>query len=173
MIHDMTRAATLEDSEAIQAFNIAMALETEGKSLCPETISGGVRALIEDPSKGFYLVAERKGAIVGSLLVTKEWSDWRNGSFWWIQSVYVSPEYRRQGVYKALHFYAAEDARQKGNVCGLRLYVDKDNTIAQGVYAGLRMRPTHYDMYEIDFDARPTRGPEPAWEPEEENDAAE
>ncbi|MEE8464858.1 MAG: GNAT family N-acetyltransferase, partial [Dehalococcoidia bacterium] len=76
---------------------------------------------------------------------------WRNAFFWWIQSVYVSPESRRMGVYNALHDYVAKEARRQGNVCGLRLYVDKDNHIAQGVYSGLSMRPTHYDMYEIEF----------------------
>ena len=167
------RHASLVHVDSIIDFNIAMAKETEGKELEMEIVRPGVEAVFARNDLGFYVIAEHTGRAVGQLLITYEWSDWRNAFFWWIQSVYVSPEYRRQGVYKALHFYAAEDARQKGNVCGLRLYVDKDNTIAQGVYAGLRMRPTHYDMYETDFDARATRGPEPAWEPEEENEAAE
>ena len=144
----MIRIATLEDSEAVQAFNIAMALETEGKSLCPETISRGVRALIEDPSKGFYLVAERKDAIVGSLLVTKEWSDWRNGAFWWIQSVYVTSANRRQGIYRDMYRIVKQMAGADGNVCGFRLYVEKENRAAQQTYERLGMQETHYKMYE-------------------------
>lgn len=148
MIHDVTRAATLDDSEAIQAFNIAMALETEGKSLCPETISRGVRALIEDPSKGFYLVAEREGTVVGCLLVTKEWSDWRNGDFWWIQSVYVTSENRRQGIYRDMYRVVKQMAKADGNVCGFRLYVEMENRAAQQTYERLGMQETHYKMYE-------------------------
>ena len=148
MIHDVTRAATLDDCEAIQAFNIAMALETEGKSLCPETISRGVRVLIEDPSKGFYLVAEREGAVVGSLLVTKEWSDWRNGAFWWLQSVYVMPVHRRQGIYRDMYRMVKQMARADGQVCGFRLYVEKENQAAQQTYERLGMQETHYKMYE-------------------------
>ncbi len=148
MIHDVTRAATLDDSEAIQAFNIAMALETEGKSLCPESISRGVRALIEDPSKGFYLVAEREGAVVGSLLITKEWSDWRNGAFWWIQSVYVTSAYRRQGIYRDMYRVVKQMAKADGQVCGFRLYVEMENRAAQQTYERLGMQETHYKMYE-------------------------
>ena len=149
------RRASRLHQDAIIDFNIAMAKETEGKDLDLETVREGVEAVFASNDKGFYVVGEHNGFPVGQLLVTYEWSDWRNAYFWWIQSVYVTPEYRRQGVYKALHYYAAEGARQQGDVCGLRLYVDKDNSIAQGVYSGLRMRSTHYDMYEIDFNARP------------------
>ena len=148
----MIRKATLNDSEAIQAFNIAMALETEGKTLRPESISRGVRALIEDPSKGFYLIAEREGAIVGSLLVTKEWSDWRNGDFWWIQSVYVTSESRRQGIYSDMYRRLQELAKTDGNVCGFRLYVEKENQAAQQTYERLGMQETHYKMYEESTD---------------------
>ena len=136
-------------------FNIAMALETEGKDLDPETVREGVLAVCNRDDLGFYVIAERSGRSIGQLLITYEWSDWRNALFWWIQSVYVRPEYRRQGVYKALHYYVSECARQQDEVCGLRLYVDKDNRIAQGVYSGLQMRPTHYDMYEIEFNTNP------------------
>ena len=138
-------------------FNIAMALETEGKDLDPETVREGVLAVCNRDDLGFYVIAECSGRSIGQLLITYEWSDWRNAFFWWIQSVYVSPVYRRLGVYKALHYYAAEEARRQGNVCGLRLYVDKNNTIAQGVYAGLRMSPTNYDMYEINFNGCPAQ----------------
>lgn len=136
-------------------FNIAMASETEGKDLDPETVREGVLAVCNRDDLGFYVIAECSGRSIGQLLITYEWSDWRNALFWWIQSVYVRPEYRRQGVYKALHYYVSECARQQDEVCGLRLYVDKDNRIAQGVYSGLQMRPTHYDMYEIEFNTNP------------------
>ena len=169
------RRASLLHVDAIIDFNIAMAQETESKFLDAEVVRPGVEAVFNRNGLGFYLIAEHTGRPVGQLLITYEWSDWRNSFFWWIQSVYIKPDYRRQGVYRSLHFYAAEVARQEGNVCGLRLYVDKNNTIAQGVYAGLRMHPTNYDMYEIDFDAPPARVmPEPQSEtevPEGENDA--
>ena len=169
------RRASLLHVDAIIDFNIAMAQETESKFLDAEVVRPGVEAVFNRNGLGFYLIAEHTGRPVGQLLITYEWSDWRNSFFWWIQSVYIKPDYRRQGVYRSLHFYAAEVARQEGNVCGLRLYVDKNNTVAQGVYAGLRMHPTNYDMYEIDFDAPPARVmPEPQSEtevPEGENDA--
>ena len=155
------RRASSAHLEAIVGFNSAMAKETEGKELDVKLLRPGVEAVLTRNDLGFYLVAEHAGRPVGQLLITYEWSDWRNSFFWWIQSVYVSPEYRRMGAYKALHVYAAVEARRQGNVCGLRLYVDKDNRIAQGVYASLRMRQTHYDMYEIEFDTG-----------QEENDAA-
>ena len=146
------RQASLVHLESIIAFNAAMAKETEGKELDIGLLRSGVEAVLARRDLGFYLVAERTSRPVGQLLITYEWSDWRNAFFWWIQSVYVSPEYRRMGVYKALHGYAEMEARRQGNVCGLRLYVDKDNQIAQGVYAGLSMRQARYDMYEIEFD---------------------
>ena len=146
------RHASLMHLDTIIDFNAAMAKETEGKELDIKLLRRGVEAALTRSDLGFYLVAEHTGRPAGQLLITYEWSDWRNAFFWWIQSVYVSPEYRRMGVYKALHVYAAVEARRQGNVCGLRLYVDKDNRIAQGAYASLRMRQTHYDMYEIEFD---------------------
>ena len=174
------RHASLLHVDAIIDFNIAMAEETEGKLLDTEVVRSGVEAVFSRNDLGFYIVGEHTGRPVGQLLITYEWSDWRNSFFWWIQSVYVKPDYRRQGVYKAMHFYAAEEARRQGDVRGIRLYVYKDNAVAQGVYAGLRMRPTHYDMYEIDFDAPPERNmPAPNLEPnseitgEDQDDAAE
>jgi len=164
------RRASLLHVDAIIDFNIAMAQETEGKFLDSEVVRLGVEAVFNRNDLGFYLIAEHTSRPVGQLLITYEWSDWRNSFFWWIQSVYVKPDYRRQGVYQSLHFYVAEVARQQGNVGGLRLYVDKDNTIAQGVYAGLRMRPTNYDMYEIDFDAPSAKA---ILEPESENELKE
>jgi len=146
------RQASLMHLETIVGFNAAMAKETEGKELDIGLLRSGVEAVLTRSELGFYLVAEHTGRPVGQLLITYEWSDWRNAFFWWIQSVYVSPEYRRMGVYNALHDYAAAEARRKGNVCGLRLYVDKDNHIAQGVYTSLSMRQARYDMYEIEFE---------------------
>lgn len=128
-----------------------MALETEGKALDPETTLLGTRAVLEDPAKGFYLVAEHEGRFVGQLLVTFEWSDWRNGTFWWIQSVYVVPEARRTGVYRALHGFVLEKARAEKDVCGVRLYVEKQNERAQATYRAMGMSAAHYDIYEIDF----------------------
>ena len=149
------RRASQLNIDNISDFNIAMALETEGKQLDPETVREGVQAVFSRNDLGFYVIAEQNARPVGQLLITYEWSDWRNAFFWWIQSVYVSPEYRRHGVYRALHYYATEGARREGDVCGLRLYVDKGNSIAQGVYSGLNMHPTNYDMYEIDFNTNP------------------
>ena len=147
------RQASLMHLETIVGFNAAMAKETEGKELDIDLLRSGVEAVLTRSGLGFYLVAEHSGRAVGQLLITDEWSDWRNAFFWWIQSVYVSPEYRRMGVYNALHDYAAVEARRQGDVCGLRLYVDKDNHIAQSVYAGLSMRQARYDMYEIEFES--------------------
>lgn len=146
------RRASFRHLAAIVGFNAAMAKETEWKELDLDLLWPGVEAVLTRDDLGFYLVAEQTGRAVGQLLITYEWSDWRNAFFWWIQSVYVSPESRRMGVYNALHDHAAKEARRQGNVCGLRLYVDKDNHIAQGVYAGLSMRQAHYDMYEIEFE---------------------
>jgi GNAT superfamily N-acetyltransferase len=148
------RQAAFQHLETIIDFNIAMAKETEGKELDIELVRPGVEAVLTRNDLGVYLVAEHAGRPAGQLMITYEWSDWRNMFFWWIQSVYVSPEFRRQGIYSAMHVYAATMARRQGDVGGLRLYVDKDNTVAQGVYAGFRMRPTHYDLYEIEFDSR-------------------
>ena len=145
------RRALQIDAGHISDFNIAMALETEGKLLDSETVHGGVRAVLSRNDLGFYVVAEHRDKPVGQLLITYEWSDWRNAFFWWIQSVYVAPEYRHQGVYRALHKYVSEAADRQGDVCGIRLYVDKDNEIAQGVYASLGMSETNYYMYEIEF----------------------
>lgn len=145
------RRATPADADFIVASNIAMAQETEGMAL-PETVTRpGVAAALSDESLGFYLLAEVDGRPAGQLMITFEWSDWRNGLFWWIQSVYVRPEFRRRGVYRALHQHVADAAQSQGGVCGLRLYVEQDNATAQQVYESLAMRRTRYRMYEIEF----------------------
>jgi ribosomal protein S18 acetylase RimI-like enzyme len=142
------RRATIDDAETLARFNEAMAEETEDKPLDPETVRAGVRAVFDKPDQAFYLVAERSGTIVGSLMITTEWSDWRNADFWWIQSVYVRPEARRTGVYTALHRDVQQRAREAPDVCGLRLYVERENAAAQAAYEELGMTEPPYRMYE-------------------------
>ncbi len=145
------RRAEPQDLETLVEFNAALACESEAKRLDLERLRAGVAALFQNPSRGFYLVAQGSKFVVGQLLITKEWSDWRNGDFWWIQSVYVKPEFRRQGVYRALHNHVLAEAKERGDVCGVRLYVDQDNHVAKRVYASLDMQQSHYDLLEIDF----------------------
>ena len=142
------RFARKDDLETIVKFNNAMALETEGKNLDVETLRRGVESVLEDSSLGFYLIAEEEGKITGSLMITKEWSDWRNGVFWWIQRVYVEPEFRRKGTYRAMHKFTREEAARADKVIGIRLYVDRENVIAQKTYQSLGMAETNYRLYE-------------------------
>ena len=142
------RVATPEDAATLVEFNAAMARETEGKVLLPEVIGAGVRSLLAQPASGFYVVAEEDGRLLGSLMITKEWSDWRNGDFWWIQSVYVRPEARRRGVYRSLYRHVQGLAAADPGVCGFRLYVDRENAAAQDAYGALGMRPTRYLVFE-------------------------
>jgi GNAT superfamily N-acetyltransferase len=136
------------DAAAISRFNQAMALETEHKRLVPALVDAGVRRLIAQPSLGFYVVAAEGERIVACLMVTQEWSDWRNGLFWWIQSVFVEEKWRKKGVYRALYQFVRELAQADGNVCGFRLYVEKDNAVAQQTYAALGMEKTDYLIFE-------------------------
>jgi len=145
------RRARLADARIITQFNAAMGKETEGVTLDAGRLRAGVRAILRAPSKGFYLVGEVSGKIVGQMMVTREWSDWRNGYFWWIQSVYVLPTYRKKGVYRSLHEYVVKLARRRKDICGIRLYVDRRNTGAQKVYRKLGMKKARYDMFEEDF----------------------
>jgi GNAT superfamily N-acetyltransferase len=142
------RLASPGDAATLVEFNCAMALETEGKRLLPEVIGAGIRGLLDRRGSGFYVVAEADGRVIGSLLVTKEWSDWRNGDFWWIQSVYVREDWRRKGVYKALYRHIQQLAAQDPAVCGFRLYVERDNACAQETYRALGMKQTHYLVFE-------------------------
>ena len=142
------RLATPADAAVLTEFNSAMALETERKDLLPDVISAGVHGLLGSAAAGFYVVAEEDDRILGSLLITKEWSDWRNGSFWWIQSVYVRPEWRRKGVYKRLYRHVQELAAQDPAVCGFRLYVERENRLAQDTYRALGMEETRYLVFE-------------------------
>lgn len=144
------RIASRDDIAHIAQWNTAMAWETEQKALSPVVIGRGVTAVFDEPRRGFYLVAERAGEPVGCLLVTYEWSDWRAGDFWWIQSVYVVESARREGVFRRLYEDAKQRAGQAGAV-GLRLYVETENERAQRTYAGLGMERCHYFMYEAEF----------------------
>ena len=129
-----------------------MALETENRLLDHDRVTRGVSALLADPAKGIYYLALAGDEIVGQLLITFEWSDWRNGNFWWIQSVYVKPELRSRGIFKALHGHVLKLAQSRpGEVCGLRLYMDQDNSAARAVYQRLGLQPTRYQVFERDF----------------------
>lgn len=141
------RLATQEDMDRIILFNQAMARETEGRELDRRTLSKGVERLLKQPARGRYFVAEQAGDIVGQLMVTTEWSDWRNGEIWWLQSVYVSKRLRRKGVYRRLHEYVRDQARQQRAI-GLRLYVERDNEPAQATYHALGMGESSYLMFE-------------------------
>jgi ribosomal protein S18 acetylase RimI-like enzyme len=142
------RSATINDAAAIAEFNIKMAKETEDMDLIPQVINAGVVNMIENPQMGFYLVAEADNIIQASLMVTTEWSDWRNGLFWWIQSVYVQPEFRRMGLYSKLYQKVKSLADDESNVCGFRLYVEHENVTAQNTYHALGMEETDYKMFE-------------------------
>ena len=149
MALDLTfRRGEMRDANTIAAFNAAMAHETEGKELIPEVITAGVRRLIDTPSLGFYLVAEHQGQVIACLMITNEWSDWRNGLFWWIQSVYVQQPFRRQGVYRQMYGHVRALAQADATVCGFRLYVEKENEAAHATYAALGMKETDYLIYE-------------------------
>jgi len=145
------RGATASDIEILAEFNSAMALETEQKVLQPELIRSGVNALFEDPQLGFYTVVTVDHQVVGALMITTEWSDWRNGLFWWIQSVYVKPAYRRTGVFSRLYQYIRDQAAGRPDVCGLRLYVEKENLRAQQTYLKMGMKQTDYRLFEEEF----------------------
>jgi ribosomal protein S18 acetylase RimI-like enzyme len=125
-----------------------MAKETEGMDLMPDVINAGVSNMIKNSQMGFYLVAEEDNAIQASLMVTTEWSDWRNGLFWWIQSVYVQPKFRRKGLYSKLYKKVKNLAEAESNVCGFRLYVEHENLVAQQTYRTLGMDKTDYQMFE-------------------------
>jgi ribosomal protein S18 acetylase RimI-like enzyme len=144
------RPATIDDAEFLVRGNAQLALETEGVSLDIDRLRSGVHAIFEDPARGFYLIAEIDGTRVGQMMTTYEWSDWRNGMFWWIQSVYTILEFRRRGVFRALYAQAQALAKQRGGVCGLRLYVDMNNGRAQETYRRCGMRETTYRMFEVD-----------------------
>jgi len=145
------RDARSKDARIIAGFNMKMAMETEGRALDPKLINPGVAAVLEDAGKGRYWVAEAEGEVIGQLMVTYEWSDWRNGVFWWIQSVYVREDRRRNGVFSVLHHHVVSLARSTPGVCGVRLYVERRNRRAQKTYLALGMTSPGYQVMEIDF----------------------
>ncbi|HWP82484.1 MAG TPA: GNAT family N-acetyltransferase [Bacteroidota bacterium] len=152
------RQATPKDTGVIARFNALMAEETEQRSLNQETLRKGVEGVLRDSSKGTYYVADIDGRIVGQLMITYEWSDWRNANFWWIQSVYVEKEYRGKRVFTSLFQHILELAKNRMDVCGIRLYVENTNTRAQKVYEQLGMHRSHYEMFEMELTGKPEVG---------------
>jgi ribosomal protein S18 acetylase RimI-like enzyme len=145
---DLTiRAARASDAPVIAEYNRRLAWESEHRELDPDTLARGVAMLLSDPAHGQYWVAEA-GELVGQCLVTTEWSDWTNGRYWWFQSVYVAPEWRGRGVFRALWDHVESSAREAGDVASLRLYVERDNSSARAIYEKLGMEPTGYLVYE-------------------------
>lgn len=145
------RQAGPQDLAFILDCNLRMAEETEDLGLRPEQLRAGIRYLESHPAEGLYLVATLDDAPAGTLMVTYEWSDWRNGRFWWIQSVYVTVQARRRGVYTAMHDHVRTLARQDDQACGIRLYVEQHNVSAQATYRQMGMAETHYRLYEEGF----------------------
>ncbi len=144
----LVRPAARADVDVIAEFNVALALETESLSLDHATARRGVAAVLDDPSKGSYRVATRDDAVVGQLMITREWSDWRCEWWWWIQSVYVAPTERRGGVFRVLYASVIDDAHREGDVRGVRLYVEQENVRAQRTYETLGMVRGRYVIYE-------------------------
>ncbi len=149
------RPARLDDAASLVEFQLRLARETEDLELDPDTVSRGVAAVLNDPARGAYWVAEMDGKVIASLLATTEWSDWRNATIWWIQSLYVMPEHRGQGVFRAMFRHLQGLVRECDDVAGLRLYVATENAAARRAYEALGMDGTRYRMYE--------------WMPEEEH----
>ncbi len=148
------RRAKLADGRVIAEFNSRMAEETEHRSLDVGILSRGVKAILGDAAKGIYFVAEVNREVVGQLMITYEWSDWRNGNFWWIQSVYVRKEFRQHGVFRALYGHVETMAKKRKDVCGLRLYVERQNERAQKTYENMGMTRAAYEMFEKVFTTR-------------------
>jgi len=141
----------MADAAVIAEYNVALARESENLALDPAVVRKGVEAVLKDAAKGIYFAAEEDGRLVGQILLTYEWSDWRNGNFWWLQSVYVHPDFRSRGVFKSLYEHALQQAQSCAEVCGLRLYVETHNTRALDVYYRLGMKKTDYYMLERVF----------------------
>jgi GNAT superfamily N-acetyltransferase len=142
------REAKFQDAKAIADFQVAMAMETENMTLDDETISKGVEAVFNDTSKGKYILVEHNNETVASMLLTPEWSDWRNGYFLWIQSVYVQPDFRKKGVFRKMYEFSKEMILSQPEYIGLRLYVVKTNLPALEVYRVVGMKETDYRMFE-------------------------
>lgn len=144
------RKALNKDIDVIARYNYNLAYETENKILNMNILTKGVEAIIKDENKGIYHVCEINGEVVGQIMYTFEWSDWRNGAFLWIQSVYVNKEFRGMGVFKALYKFIRDIADNDNNICGIRLYVEKENTIAKKTYKNIGMKECNYYIYEYD-----------------------
>jgi len=142
------RIAERKDIETIAELNLAMAWETESRRLNPAVLARGIAAVFDNPVHGFYVVAECDDQVVGCLLITFEWSDWRSGLFWWIQSLYVRPTFRRCGVFRQLHDFIKAEALRRPETCGLRLYVEQSNHVAQSAYRRMGMECSTYQLYE-------------------------
>jgi GNAT superfamily N-acetyltransferase len=149
------RAANLDDADSIITFSAAMALETENRRLDEARLREGTLSLLNAPSYGFFIVTELRDEeqrrLIGQLMITYEWSDWRNAVFWWIQSVYVATPWRRQGVFRRMHDVIVGQAKADPRVCGIRLYVEQDNRTAQTVYQRVGLSRSAYAVYEQDF----------------------
>ena len=154
--HQLTiRPAGRDDVDSIVAFSAAMAMETEQRRLDQARLREGTQSLLTTPSLGFFMVAEvqvaQRPVLVGQLMITYEWSDWRNGVFWWIQSVYVDPNWRRRGVFRRMHEAVVSQAKADPKVCGIRLYVEQENHMAETVYQRVGLALSAYKVYEEDF----------------------
>jgi GNAT superfamily N-acetyltransferase len=145
------RQATIGDAAVVARFNSRIATDTEGITLDESRLLSGVQALLRDPSKGLYYLAELNNVAVGQISITYEWSDWRNGWFWWIQSVFVEEAVRGKGIFKSLFDHVHSLATARTDVCGLRLYVERENALARRTYERLGMGYSRYDLYEMDF----------------------
>jgi ribosomal protein S18 acetylase RimI-like enzyme len=141
------RRADRDDARSIISFQKAMAMETEAVDLKSDVVSLGVAAVFDDPGKGKYYVAEEDGTVVASLMITYEWSDWRNADIWWFQSVYVVPEYRRKGIFRMMYDHIRREGMEQG-IAGLRLYVESENLRAQKTYEAMGMDGCHYKTFE-------------------------
>jgi GNAT superfamily N-acetyltransferase len=146
----LVRDSRTDDHAAIVAYNAALALETEGKTLDPDVLARGVTRALADPERLRYWVAEdpATGRVVGQVAITREWSDWRDGWLWWLQSVYVEADYRSRGVFRSLYATLRAEARSAPDVIGIRLYVESGNARAQATYRALGLMPGGYDVYE-------------------------
>ena len=158
-LNPVIRTATPADAAVIADFNIQLARQTEARELDPAQVAAGVGALLSDSAKGTYYVAEHEGRVIGQLLVTLEWSDWRNGWFWWIQSLYVAESLRGCGVFRALFRHLRQRAAERSDICGLRLYVENENHRARSTYERLGMQRTSYHIYEVEWPNAPRSKP--------------
>lgn len=148
------RHATAADAPAIARFNVALARESESLALSRRIVGAGVKSLLENPAHGFYIVADTGKKIIGMTMITYEWSDWRNKVIWWLQSVYVDPAFRRQGIFSKLYLYIKDLAALDGNVASLRLYAEKDNRAAHRTYRALGMEQSPYRTFEAPLEKR-------------------